>query len=425
VVIYVRRSLLVSLFPLTFLLMLASQLVIVPISATPHEASTSAPAEGMQVRSRGMVVMLLGVPDIENLRASCDIWITVQFWHNVSYTALLAAIQGSVDIPAVIVNKTQAGLYAGHSSGIAYLSSSREAFPFDSYLTNVTITIYDVVLNDTETSVYWRAPGFEDSASSRLVVEKGGYYTDISIQRQIDRDPRWLPPIVMIMALSPFVIVATIPLARVGRRQSISDIQPRIFLALTATTVALALFQTFRNLVALPSRGGFFTFPELMSVAAIACGAVYLTMTLLWWSTGHGKLIDYDTLSSVIAAIIVFGLLSMLVGYLELYNPPYAARGLLSSISFVYWMEFFTLVIVLGPVWVRLFSRLRSRRGLSHELEPASLSVKLLDTETQVSQIPTAPFEPAEQKTSTTMKRKPTQKRKMIQAKRRKSGIHA
>lgn len=268
--IYVRKSRLASLFPVTLLFLLAWQPLVPSISSAPRETLTSASAEGTRVWTRGMVVTVLGIPDIENLRATCDVSIIVQFEHNVSYTALLASIQGLVDVPAAILNKTQAGLYAGRSSGIAYLSGSREAFPYDSYLINFTIIIVDAILNDTETGLYWQAPGFIASNSSRVDVQGG--YTSISIQQQIDRDPRWLPPIVMIMAISPFLMLATIPLARLERRGSISEIQPRIILALTVSTVSLTLFQTFRNLVPLPSRGGFFTFPELVSVAAIACG---------------------------------------------------------------------------------------------------------------------------------------------------------
>jgi hypothetical protein len=288
---------------------------------------------------QGRVDVTFGIPDFQSMTVPLTLWIDVQFAENYSQPGILVFCEYPVELPGFMLNRTSPTHVNGQKSGIAYLSGSREAFPFDSYVAIVKIHIIEGGLNFTEPSVYWLVPGFKESRSVGGYTNSTQNYVTIEVEQAIDRDPQWLSPIIVIMIFSPLAILAVIPLAKPKDQDAFSfglaAIQPRIILALTLVTASLTLFEVFRYIVPPAGRFGFFTFPEVVSIVTIACGAIYLLMTLVWWSMRYGKLAYYDFLSSLLAAAIMFFLLDKLISYIQNYNPLYAMEALRSSMSSV------------------------------------------------------------------------------------------
>jgi len=305
----------------------------------------------------GLVQVVFGPPDLQNGKVAVDIVMRIQFPSNFSYAGVWAQVEDTVELTTFFLNKTSPTVVWGHASASAYLSGSREAFPFDSYATEIKIHIFLGPLNITEPSVYWITPGFMESRPIHRSINSTEYFTDIEIEQAIDRDPRWLLPIIATMIFFPLAILAAIPLARPEDQEAssrgLAAIQPRIFLALTLATGSLTLFEVFRAFAPPAGRAGFFTFPEIISIVAIASGAIYLVMTLVWWSARHGKLVYYDLFSSLCSVAIMLSLLGLLTSYIESYNPPYAIEAFQRSLYSVRVMQVLLAIALVSPAVVQ------------------------------------------------------------------------
>jgi hypothetical protein len=294
------------------------------------------------------ITVTFGIPDFQSMRVPVTVWMDVRFAENYSQPGILVFGESPSELPLFLLNRTSPTHVNGQESGIAYLSGSREAFPSDSYVAIVKIHISEGGLNFTSRTTGWYVPGFKES-DSHWKISQIGYTTNVEIEETIERDPQWLLPVILVMICSPLAILAAIPFASADDQDvfshGLATIQPRIVLAFTLVTASLTLFEVFRTMA---GTVGFFTFPEVISIATIFGGGVYIVGTLAWF-TKHGKLAYYDLLSSLLSAGIIFYLLDRLTSYIETFNPPEAVQALQNSISFVRLMQLLIPISVLFP----------------------------------------------------------------------------